>query len=79
MRLLALVRDPGARWVLVGWSAFTLENLLLSESRRGLRMRRGSHPRTGGMQVGPKIRRLLYAGCSQLRAFEAVPECVRAS
>merc|ERR1719247_1390797 len=33
MRLLALVRDPGARWVLVGWSAFTLENLLLSEYR----------------------------------------------
>lgn len=50
-------RDYGARWVLGGWSLFTLENILMSEYRTEIK-------RAWGGKGGPKAYQSLYSTLS---------------
>jgi len=55
--LTEILRDRGARWVLAGWSVFTVENLILSEYRKEIK-------RGWGGSSGPKAYQSLYSSLS---------------
>merc|ERR1719163_2732785 len=49
--------DHGAKWVLGGWSLFTIENVVLSEYRQEIK-------RSWGGKGGPKAYQSLYSSLS---------------
>eukprot|EP00927_Polykrikos_kofoidii_P079735 TRINITY_DN76553_c0_g1_i1.p1 TRINITY_DN76553_c0_g1~~TRINITY_DN76553_c0_g1_i1.p1 ORF type:complete len:282 (+),score=34.46 TRINITY_DN76553_c0_g1_i1:42-848(+) len=55
----ALFGCRGARWVLGGWSLFTLENVILSENKDAIKRAWGGHG-------GPKAYQNFYSTCSTL-------------
>jgi len=55
--LSAVFKDRGARWVLGGWSIFTVENVILSEYRQEIK-------RSWGGSAGPKAYQSLYSSLS---------------
>jgi len=50
MGLMTILRDRGARWVLGGWTLFTLENVILSENREAIRRAWGGAGGQGAYQ-----------------------------
>jgi len=61
-RLGALARDRGARWVMAGWTVFTVENLVMSEYKADIK-------KLWGGASGPTAYMTTYATLSTLASF----------